>query len=389
MYFHVDESGNTGNNLFDANQPRLSYGVISSVTNADALCEPMFRSIRKKVGSELVHANELGVGGLTAISAELFQIQRKMGLDFDYFFVEKTAYALVSFFEAVFDAGLNKAVPWQTYWTPMRYLMIHKLAQLFDDELLRASWALCTATNVQQHADDIVLLLNEVKRRAVDSALDARTIEIIVDALNFGIAHPLVLDFGASNPLLVSPNAIGFQFVVSAIARRVRRKGRKVAASIVIDQQAQFNRVQIETHQFLRRFAEGFRMAPERDRQWYISHPMFVTLDKADVVHAGLPSTPITVSKSVSSIGLQIVDVYLWLANRVLDGALLSPELVQLWNLFAKRSIVDGISFEGMARRFSAFEQMLPEYSELTSVQLVAARANVDEHRRRVATLDI
>ena len=26
MFFHIDEAGNTGMNLFDRNQPRLSYG---------------------------------------------------------------------------------------------------------------------------------------------------------------------------------------------------------------------------------------------------------------------------------------------------------------------------------------------------------------------------
>jgi len=27
MYYYIDESGNTGLNLFDANQPKLLYGV--------------------------------------------------------------------------------------------------------------------------------------------------------------------------------------------------------------------------------------------------------------------------------------------------------------------------------------------------------------------------
>jgi hypothetical protein len=35
MYFYVDESGQTGLNLFDENQPYLYYGVLSSKTNLE------------------------------------------------------------------------------------------------------------------------------------------------------------------------------------------------------------------------------------------------------------------------------------------------------------------------------------------------------------------
>lgn len=389
MFFHIDESGNTGNNLFDANQPRLSYGLLSSLRNVDALSKSLHRKIQSVIGSDLIHANVLGVGGLTEIAPYLIQIQKKMRFDFDYYFVEKTTYALVSFFEAVFDAGLNDAVKWEMYWTPMRFMLIHKLAILFDESLLRRSWDLCTTKRVEQRTDDIVQLLTDVKARVEASPLDARSIEVMIDALNFGIARPLSLDFGNPDPRMVSPNAVGFQFVVSAIARRVRKKGRKTAPSILIDRQSQFNKTQIQTHHILGRFAEGIKSVPQEERRAYLLHPMFVTLDEADIVHKDLPQTALKVSSSVESIGLQIVDVYLWLANRLLDGTELSPELAELWNSFASRSLIDGISFEGMKQRFLRFEQMLPEYDELTEEQLQMARASVDIHRRKVAFLDL
>ena len=40
----------------------------------------------------------------------------------------------------------------------------------------------------------------------------------MVDAFEFGIADPSKLDFGTSNSLLISPNAVGFQFVVADVA---------------------------------------------------------------------------------------------------------------------------------------------------------------------------
>lgn len=39
MHFYVDETGQTGRNLFDKTQPVLSYGVLSSDANLDKVAE--------------------------------------------------------------------------------------------------------------------------------------------------------------------------------------------------------------------------------------------------------------------------------------------------------------------------------------------------------------
>ena len=387
MFFHIDEAGNTGNNLFDSAQPRLSYGVLSSIRNADALCTKIHMKILQVVGEEQIHANQLGIGGLVKISPHLIEMQRNMQFDFDYYFIEKPDYALVLFFDAVFDAGLNEAVKWDIYWTPMRYLIIHKLSVLFDEPLLRESWRLCTEKKIERYEGDIVQLLSELKRRVEISGLDARSIEVIRDALDFGIAKPLELDFGYPDQKMVSPNAVGFQFVVSCIARRVRKKGRKNASSIIVDRQHQFNKAQIGTHYNLARIAEGIKKAPHKKKNYYLNHPLYATLDKADIVHEGLPDRELTIAKSSDSIGLQIVDVYLWIANKVISGEKLPSELGYLWTLFAHRSSIDGISLAGMEKRFVEFERMLPQFEDLTDEQRQLAQELVEKHRAKVRNL--
>ena len=388
MFFHIDEAGNTGNNLFDPDQPRLSYGVLSSLKNADALCVNAHKNIQRIIGEDQIHANQLGIGGLIDIAPHLVEIQNKMKFDFDYYFIEKLDYALVLFFDSVFDAGLNDAVKWDTYWSPMRYLLIHKLATLFDEPLLRESWRLCTEKRIERYESDIVLLLSEVKARATCSGLDARSVELIIDALEFGIAKPMELDFGCSDQKMVSPNAVGFQFVVSCIARRVRKKRRKKASSIIIDRQHQFNRAQIGTHYNLSRISEGIKKASHKEKNHYLNHPLFATFDEADITHEGLPERELTVSRSIDSIGLQIVDVYLWIANKIISGQELPDELLYLWSLFVRRSSIDGISLEGMERRFMEFEKMLPKLEDVTEEQLQMASESVEQHRTKVRTLN-
>lgn len=361
MFFHIDESGNTGNNLFDSEQPRLSYGVLSSQRNVDVLCSSIYKKILHDIDDNQIHANKLGIGGLTTIAPHLIQIQKKMKFNFDYYFIEKKDYALVLFFNAVFDFNLNKSVNYELYWTPIRYLLIHKLSILFDEELLKESWRLCIERKIKNFQHDIINLLSKLRQKAINSSLDSSSIEKIVNALNYGIANPLKLDFGYPDPNVISPNAVGFQFIASGIAHRARRKKQKQVFSILVDRQSQFNTAQINTYNNQVKIAESIKKAPHYEKDYYYKHPLFSTLKKDDIVCKGLPDREITISKSADSIGLQIVDVYLWITNKIISGQKIPIELQELWLLFARRSITNNISLEGMSARFSDFEKKLPK----------------------------
>ncbi|ANW26669.1 hypothetical protein BA953_21205 [Vibrio coralliilyticus] len=387
MFFHIDESGNTGNNLLDANQPVLSYGVLSCQTNADVLCCRLHKQILGLIDDEQIHANVLGIGGLVKIAPLLIQIQQKMKFDFDFYFIHKPTFAVVTFFDAVFDAGLNEAVKWEWYWTPLRYLLIENLTQLFDDRLLRESWRLCTVKRIEQHEQDILTLLEEVRERAKQSSIDKRRKEVIIDTLDYGIVNPLELDFAFPDQKMLSPNVIAFQFVASAIARRVRRKKRKRASSILVDRQSQFNKAQAETHKRQALLAEGIRKLPQYEKNRYIRHPLFATFGSEQVVQRGLTGNDLTISSSAESIGLQIVDVYLWLTNKILNGSELPVELQELCSMFLGRTEIDGISLEGMLERFHQFESLLPELGELTEEQYRLYQEQVEAHREKVRKL--
>ncbi len=47
MHFYVDETGQTGRNLFDKTQPILSYGVLSSEADLDKVAEADLAALRK------------------------------------------------------------------------------------------------------------------------------------------------------------------------------------------------------------------------------------------------------------------------------------------------------------------------------------------------------
>lgn len=322
MYFHIDESGNTGNDLFNADQPRLSYGVISSRTNVEARGVDIHQRMLRKVGKTELHAKNLREDGIIAISEDLLALQKKMEFDFDFYFIEKKTLAVVVLFDAIFDAGINPAVRWESYWTPLRFMVVHKLAYILDEELLRTAWNLCIDRNAKKRQSEIVALLTTIRDRALASDWDYRSKETIVDAVTFGIANPEALDFGHPDRKLMSPNAVGFQFVGSCMARRLRSKKIRDAASIVVDRQTEFNQAQLETSRVQRLMAEGWKKATPRERALFFNHPLYAHMDEDELFNSGLPTREACIADSSTSIGLQIVDIYLWIAQRMMSGSL-------------------------------------------------------------------
>ena len=83
MFFHVDESGNTGNNLFDVAQPTLSYGLLSSRSNVDVLGVEIHSAMLASLGVDTLHAAELGVDRIESIAPLLIALHEKMAFNFD------------------------------------------------------------------------------------------------------------------------------------------------------------------------------------------------------------------------------------------------------------------------------------------------------------------
>jgi len=114
---------------------------------------------------------------------------------------------------------------------------------------------------------------------------------------------------------------------------------------------------------------------------------LYTNFSFEEITHKGITDKELTISKSADSIGLQIVDVYLWISNKLISGIQLPPELLQLWTLFGRRSLIDGISLKGMAERFQNFERNLPKLEDLTDDQLKLAKESIDQHREKVRTI--
>ena len=372
MYFYVDESGHTGPNLFDSAQPMLYYGVLSSRLNLDVVAEPSLASLRGRLQAARLHAAELGVGRLVEISSDLIKLVKRLGMRFDVYRVAKPDHAIICFFEQVFDQGMNPAVTWTSYWTPMRYVLLLKLASLFDEELARKAWTARIEPN-----DTIALpLMREVcaeLRARVQALPDARSRQLVVDALTWAEKNPTEISYNVASKkamLQITPNVIGFQSVMHGIAARIKLTGRE-ASRIVVDQQSQFNKAQKTLAEFYQS-ARGFKasMGP----------------GMPEVDHSNMP-IPIEFASSAGSAGLELTDIHLWLFRRAMEGVRLPAELASLVRVHLHRGRTDEISLRAIESRWSRWFGQLPELGEMSEAQIERARLILakDEARRMKA----
>lgn len=350
MYFYVDESGHTGTNLFDENQPILYYGVLSSRVNIDVLTESTLSSLRKRLSVDRLHANELGNAGIAQISKEIYNLQKRHDLRFDIYRVAKADHALISFFDQVFDQGLNPAITWSGYWTPMRYVLLLKLAYLFDEEMLKKAWNARIELNDKKAESGLVEVCKTIKSR-VGELPDERSRTLIYDTLNWAENNPAAIYYNAKRKkdmLSITPNLIGFQSVMHGITLRLLKNGKK-ASQITVDQQSQFNKAQ----KTLAEFYASARNVP------MVSGPGL-----PEISFKGMPTIPISFKAGTDSAGLELVDMYLWIFKRLMEEKELAPEIYPILQKQMHKSRTDEISINAIASRWQKWFEDLPEPTE-------------------------
>lgn len=369
MHFFIDESGHTGPNLFDESQPMLYYGVLSSRLNIDVVAADAVHRMRRTLGVTRIHATELGNGGLVTIAPQLSKLQTVVDLRFDLHRVAKPDHAVICFFDQVFDQGMNPAMTWTGYWTPLRYILLDRLASIFDKELAKKSWEARLEANDAKSEKLVAEVCDELHGR-LHRLHDARTRELLGDALKWAASHPGELSYNAKtkhNKLSVMPNVVGFQAVMLGIASRLKKSSCK-ASRIVVDQQSQFNQAQRNLHDF------------------YIAAskvPVLETgpgLPSADFT--GIPNKSIEFLSGTQSIGLELVDVYLWTFKRLMEDKEVAPELLSVIEPQVRRGFTNEVSLKALATRWSRWFDDLPSPSigELERGHVINA---IDESRRR------
>jgi hypothetical protein len=371
IFAYVDESGNTGKNIFDEAQPDFFTAAVVSKGDFDALWGARLGEVAAAAGVDALHGKELGLAKLESIAPQLFTALEKSNAHFFLSRVEKRYLLATKMFDVLFDSGENAAVDWHVYnLRPLKIMMAFKLAAIVDDATARDFWK-CLLLPSEAEARKMLPAICEGLKAKLPELPDARSKEVLGNGLNWIIKHPEAIHFGPEQKLAKQghfPNLVAFANLLQGLQQHSERWKRKVGY-IIHDQQSEFENTLKTWHElFSNASPEVVKWAGEEySLQW-------------------VPESKFVMKSDKESVGIQIADVVLWLFGQALKKDL--PEgCARILSLVLERGWHNDFSFTGVERSLLQrwgdvfFGPMDPE-------KLEAARKMIEaSEKRRVESM--
>jgi hypothetical protein len=333
IFAYVDESGNTGKNIFDQAQPNFYTAALLSKGNFDALYTERIRAVARKVGSETIHANELGLDRLETIADDLYALLESSKAHFFLCRVEKRYLLAAKMFDVLFDSGENAAVAWHNYnLRPLKIILAFKLAELIDDHTAREFWK-CLLLPSEEDSRKMLPTICEALKSRLSILPDERSRQILGDGLDWIIKHPETIHIATEQKIAKQghfPNLVAFANLLSGL-QHFSKQWKKKVACIIHDQQSEFGSML---------------------QSW---HAMFSNAAPDVIEWAGesysiqmVPGSQFMIKSDDESTGIQMADVALWLYGQALKGKDIPTRCKSILDLVLVRGWHNDFSFAGV-----------------------------------------
>lgn len=373
MYCFVDETGNTGANLFDEIQPDYYTAALITRSNFDLVYKSAIKKLAQSLGRESLHANEIGFEGLQKIAPSITKILKNSDGRVFISRVEKKYLLCTKIVDHLFDAGENPTIPWHYYnIRPLRLMMVFKVSLILQKTDAEKFWQCLMERNEKKCRDLLQEFCSEVLPN-VERIPDSRSREIIGGAIGWIIDHPeapLLHTKGKNAAQGHMPNMVAFSNLMDGIDRYATKLGKQVK-KITHDQQEQFQKTLVAWH-----------------GMYTNASPEPLQLPGETHVLQKVPNSEFELKNDENSPGIQVIDIILWLYRQYLSGKDFPVECAQLLNQATKRARINDFSFEGVDH------SLHDKYKDMLSVELspekeLEARAMIQaqEERRKENTM--
>jgi len=370
MFAYVDETGNTGSNLFDPAQPTFMTSALLTKKEFDFFHSQAVKKLAAKLGVDALHANELGLTRIEAIAADLLQVITVSGAQFLFCVVKKPDLAATKLFDTLFDSGENFAVPWHAYNVrPLRLLLLFKVTALLDENLTKRFWSCLMELNKDRAVQAFVEVVRELAAR-VGRLPDARSRQIVSEGFQWALDNPDAIYFHSNSKSLRRghlPNMVAFPDLLRGIDNH-SKKWKKKVEKIIHDRQSEFGASLREWHTMYS------NAKPD---------PLFMPLGEVHYVRR-VAGSDFLIMPSPESAGLQVADVILWLFKQVERGVRLQGACSRLMQYAFNNSLYYEFSLQSMSDYLHEFLTMLQK-KPLTDENLAAGQKLLDgmEARRQ------
>ena len=308
---YTDESGNSGSHLFDKDQPEFWTGTLVTAPDFEKIAGPVVAECLSIVEQKELHGNALGLSGIDKIGDKLGYLFGQTGAQFLFTKIDKRHFAGAKFADTVLDSGTNHAMSLVHYGPPAARLPLAlQLIQLLRTDDLVRWWNAFENNDAAEFSKMMEGPLKRLEAFHNNKVYSPRTVQLLRDALTWGIAHPKRLLEGGFSPL-DTPNVVAVTLVVNMLHDFHEETGARVV-TFIHDEQNQF----IKHIKFMHSHSKQFQLDTSN-----ICAPL-------PAVRGALTfGCDLESGRSDKRVGLQLIDTVLWLIRRFLklkgevDGA--------------------------------------------------------------------
>ncbi len=366
LFAFVDETGNTGANIFDEAQPDFFSGALITRCNFDLVHAARLRTICKRNGIESLHASELGFGPIEAAAPELLALLKKSDARFFVSRVEKKYLVATKLFDTFFDSGENPAAPWSAYnLRILRLILCQKVASILTDEIAFEFWAMLMARNEEQARQKIPGICDAILEN-VPSLRDARSREIVTETLTWARNHPEALDIFISGRQAKNghmPNMVAFGNLLDGLEGFSKRWNRPLR-KVIHDRQSQFEGSLKEWHRLFSNASDEPILRPGET-----------------IIFQKVAGSTFEISESSNSSGIQVADLALWLYRQYLKKKPIPERSAKILKYVFKKGYQHDFSFQGVGSQVE--KQYLEMMSKPISAEALEAGRHFQQERER------
>lgn len=337
LYAYVDETGNTGHNLFDEAQPDFFTAALITKGDFDRNYDSAIKSLCDRLNIEALHGRELGVAKIESVSQDFLRILRSSQAAFFVSRVEKKYLLATKVFDTIFDSGENAAVAWHHYnIRPLRLTLAFKLARVVTEKIARQFWKCILEKEhiaramLPEICSDLLLEVSEIA--------DTKARETFTAGLEWAKAHPESIQISVDQKLAKQahfPNMVAFSNLLDGLEIYSKRTKKRVAR-ITHDQQSEFEKTLAACHAL-------YSNASPEDIQWAGE-----TYSLQKVV-----GSEFSVKTDAASVGIQVADLVLWLYSQFRRGKELPEGCLAILKYVFSSGWENDFSFEGVNRVFN------------------------------------
>jgi hypothetical protein len=299
MFAFIDESGHTGKKISDSSQSNFySLGLLSRY-NPDVFLKSGIETICSTNHITELHGAELGPK-IENIAGPLLSLLKIISPKFFLAEVDKDYLALTKVFDTLFDNVENPGVRHHTYQIrPFRILLLYKLAAVVEKSVAFKFYEDCLFASSEEKAMETLIETCDKILEQVHILPDARSRELITDALTWAKDHPIAIT--AFNTRKIDrwrhlPNVVTFLPMLNMFSKYSKKYNSKVN-KIIHDEQNQVKEIFKEIHALASR-KDGVERLDLRENGY--------------ILLKNLRESVFEMKSSDSSPGLQIVDICLY-----------------------------------------------------------------------------